>query len=398
MIRYTVKKGDSLESIAIKHFGSTDKVKDIISSNPALPKGKIYPGAVLTLNVNSITPRNLKQGVFSVYIDGKSFEYFNTASGSNTFDCLADGVKFKVENTQRNRDIFIPFKAGNVSCFYGSEQLVSGQVFDNQTSIAELDITVYNYAQHLATCNYPTSLYPRTHAKSSLHDFCRKISPVHNVSFDVTPVARFNFNRRFDNLVIKEDETLADFLIKTARERDLIIKPNNKTGGLIFDVQTSDDTTLDLVKEKLYNGLTTRFNGESLYKTLTGIKPITHDKKEQYANIHNNFVEHNRHFVKAMSSGSAESLTDFIKNQNKAQLKRCFKTNIEYPDIVDTKGRLIKAGQTVLLENDSFYIYRATPFIILSCSYNFDSKTTSIELQPKDIFEGKPIKTFWEKK
>ncbi|OGX17785.1 MAG: hypothetical protein A3K83_06695 [Omnitrophica WOR_2 bacterium RBG_13_44_8b] len=63
-VKYTVQKGDTLQKISQKTFGTTKKWMKIYDANRDVLKGpnQIYPGQVIKIPVDSLkeAPRNLK--------------------------------------------------------------------------------------------------------------------------------------------------------------------------------------------------------------------------------------------------------------------------------------------------------------------------------------------------
>lgn len=337
--------------------------------------------------------------MLKILVDGKNLSYFSNVKFSNNFDAIADGLIFNVPNTKENRKIFKPFKFTKIKCFLNGDLLLNGEVF--KISVVDsftLQVLAYNFAQHLVTCNLDVDAYPRTFQNSSLSLICKKILKTLDIKYFVTESATNDFNRIFkDKTHIEYNQTLADFLLERARQRNLIIKPNPMNGGIIFDKITKNiDVSLNLSSKKVYNELSVNFDGEFLFKNLTGIRGKTHKADEAVAKIKNDFVNKNRHFVKSQTSGEIETLTEFIKNEDKSQKRNLFRITINYNSILDTKGGLIKAGKGIILSNETFYINKETKFLIISCQYNFNDNSVKIEAQPQEIFRGEEMKKFWE--
>lgn len=334
-----------------------------------------------------------------ILVNGKNLTYFSNVKLSDAFDCFANGLIFNVPNNLHNRKLFKPFEFQEIKCFVHGELMVNGAVFSvSVIDTHTLQILAYNHAQHLVTCNLDLDSYPRTFQNSSLDLICKKILKTLDIKYSVSTSATNDFSRVFkDKTHIEYNEPLGEFLLELARQRNLIIRPNNSDGGILFDKITKKiDVSLNLSGKKIYDGLSVSFNAEYLYKNLAGVRGKTHDKEHSESRIKNEFVKKNRHFVKSQTSGEIETLTEFIKNEDKSQKKKLFKINIIYPNLLDLRGRLIKSGHGIVLQDKSFYLNQETVFLIISCEYNFNDNSVKIEAQPQEIFRGEQIKRFWE--
>ncbi|MCG2706083.1 MAG: LysM peptidoglycan-binding domain-containing protein [Candidatus Omnitrophica bacterium] len=62
--KYTVQKGDTLQKISEKFYGTTKKWSKIYEANKGVLKGtdKIYPGQVIEIPLDTLTPPEVKPG------------------------------------------------------------------------------------------------------------------------------------------------------------------------------------------------------------------------------------------------------------------------------------------------------------------------------------------------
>lgn len=396
---YTVKRGDSLEYISMKFWGDADHVGRILDDNPSLKLsgGRLFENDQITINVNKTKHTAPEDNQVRLFIDGEQLIGGNKIVITNAFDSLANGGVFRIPNNPDNRAKFKPYENTPVTCFYGSKQLINGYMEKvTPADLTTLEVAIYNYAQNLTTCNLPPSQYPRTLLKSSLKNACDKFAKLYNVESRASPEAESLYVKKFDKLSIEGEQTIADFLVKTAQQRNLVMRPDNTTGGILFDLQTASGATLDLGVEKIYSDFRTAYDSSNLYKELTGIKHKKHDKDEQISTIKNAFIKLSRFFVRDLKDGEGDSLKGFITNINKQHMKNAFNVNFRYPDVLDNNGKLIESGDLIILQNDSYFIYKETKFIILNVKYDFDLNRVDIEAQPFDIFKDGTVPIFWE--
>lgn len=401
MRTYKIERGDTPKSLSLKFFGDLEHASEIVNANLKFydrNNDRLFAGETILIPATNEEKKDLQEKDLSIFINNKELEFFANVKLSDAFDCIANGLIFTIPNTKENRKTFVPFLFPTLECYFGSEKLITGVVFKvSVVNIHTLEVVGYNKAQHINTCNLSPNQYPRTFNKSSLKSICTKMLEPLSIKVSATKTAEELFNKVFENNShIEYNETMGEFLLTLAQQRNLIIKPNATNGGLIFDKFTKDEIILDLVEEKIYQDFQINFNSEFLFKNLTGIRGRTHRQSELRASITNDFIIANRNFVKSMRSGEPETITEFIKNEDRKQKKQLFKININYPVLTDKKGKLIKSGGVIVLKNENYYIYKETKFLIISVDYDFNNRACKLECQPAEIFKGEQINEFWK--
>lgn len=405
---YKVKLHDTLSGISVRFYGTNTYVEKIAQLNPYLYKrdnGRlsgvdlIFPGDELLMPETMCRPpRKFKKGELTMFVKDKELKYFNNVAFANSLTCISPGIQFDIPNNAENRKIFSPFNYETYRCYYGDELLVNGNVFAiSASSTKTLRISAYNFAQHLMTCNLPTSAYPRTFQKASLKIICKKVLGSLDVKFNVTPSAKKDFNKRFESDAhIEFNESIGAFITQLATQRGLIVSPDSSTGGLLFESKGVGEIVLDFFFADVYDGLSMTYDSNYLFKHLTGVRPKTAKTPAKFATINNKFVVPNRNFVKTLSNGEPESLTEFIKQEDFSQKKQLFNINIEYPSINDQNGRFIKPNSIIVLKNEDFFINKAVKFLITRCDYNFVGNSVKMTAQPLNIFLGTEFEEFWQ--
>lgn len=341
---------------------------------------------------------NLEKDVLKIFINGEELKYFSNIKLSDKYDAIANGLIFNIPNNTANRNIFTPFKYTKIKCYLGSQILINGFVMKIEVSdIYTLTITAYNHAQQMITSNLSPESYPRTFDNSSLETICSKLLEGLNIKYSASPSGMGYFKKEYKAKEhIEYEQKIGEFLIKLAQQRNLIIKADNNTGGIVFDLYEKSNIVLDLVAKKIYNDFNIIYDGEIIYSELYGLRGKTHKEKEEKAKIENSFIKSKRVFVKTMSSGEKETLTDLIKNEDKKQKKDLFTVRINYPEVYDNNKELIQSGKLLILKNPEFYINKEVVFMIFSVEYDLDKFTCTIEAQPVSIFNNEAMNIFWE--
>jgi prophage tail gpP-like protein len=405
---YSIKAGDTYESIARSQYGDPTQADVISAANPAI-KSPLQVGT--TINIpddpnplpdKDFRPVSSQLTEVTVLIDNNQFTFWTSIQINRSIDSF-DTFVLTAPFDLQFRDVFVPLSYKEIKVAIGSEFIFVGTLVRVQPML-EVDrnhVILEGYAKPavLGEVMPPRSEVERLEfRKVDIGEIsvslCKPFGV--GVSFDTNVGA----GEQFPRVSISRTRIILGFLIELAKQRNLIIS-NTPQGKLLF---LRSKATGQLVA-KLEQGesplLSARanFNAQQYYSDITGFN--TYVPGDEVTN----FTAKNERLkgvIRPTMIGFSGGLTE-IKEGTQAALGRMFANAVSYSVTVatwrDAGGDLWKTNTRISLVAAGVMIYDPFVFVIRSVQFlkSVQGETATLELVLPGAFSGEePERMPWE--
>lgn len=240
----------------------------------------------------------------------------------------------------------------------------------------------YSLPGFLLDCNIPPSLYPLQYDGLSLNQIATKLIKPFKLKMFIDPLVKDRMNQAYDKTSAEPTQSIADYLIELASQRNIIIS-HNADGNLVFtQLKTKNIPTLTFQEGLIGTEMTMSFKGQQLHSHITVIKQADSDggNAGQYT-IVNPFVPVARTYrPKTLIQNSGDNISTKLAAQNAlaAELRNVVLTiNI---DRWDLQNQLIVPNSTIYVLNKNLYLYKKVKWFVESVSYEGDAEALTATL------------------
>lgn len=256
MSSHTVKSGETLGSIAVRHYGSWSAWTRIRDANAFLSGRKkssdgsplIYPGDILIIQkdnppASEVRPEaakvvaldGAKPDDFSVFVDGKvftGFTNFRLQLNDDSFDAFSMSAPYDEEDMDLAA-LCAPFSYKDCDVYFAKKLVFSGKLLSSEVKISTngntIDFQGYPKCGILGDCPIPDSKYPPQYKGLTLAEIASQAADCFGVSAKVDGDA----GAVFDDVSYEVGETIVSFLRKLSEQRGFVIT-NDEQGNLLF--------------------------------------------------------------------------------------------------------------------------------------------------------------------
>jgi prophage tail gpP-like protein len=423
--KHTVKPGEVLINISIKHYGVPNKYNLIIKANPQLagrPKASdgspfIHTGDVLIIpdeTENIVNPtqkekipetiENVSDNAISILIDGQLFSFWTDYSITfeiDTFDTFSFSAPFD-SDLKIYRDVFRPFNYKPIAIYYGQDLIFTGTLLADESTLEpeekSISITGYSKPGILSDCHMPISSFPLEFNNQNL----KQIALIVCKPYGITPVFLSSVGNPFEKVSIDLETDIFSFLSDLAEQRDLLIS-NNEKGELVFyKTQTKNSVASFKQGELPLISCNPSFDSQSFYSHITGVTQTTEEKKSVSYTYENKYLI-NQGIMRCYNFTAEDTKDSEIKQATLARAGRMFGESVSYELRIaghrDKNGELLKKNTIVSVFARGAMIYRETDFLIKSLTMTRDDggNATEMELVLPGAYSGQIPEVFpWE--
>jgi len=397
---YTVEAGDTFDTIARKRHGSENSAPLIRKANP----GTIEPlvaGAKITVpdlpnapqDVATTAPSDSVDEV-AIEIDGKRFRFWTKVRLKLTAGAM-DTVDFSAPfgaDVPSFREQFVPLSYKPVNITVGGERLFSGTMMPVDPEITTQRVTVeigaYSRPGVLGDCPASAASYPLEFNGQNLRDIANTLANPFGLSVDFPA----DPGAVFERVALEGDSKVLAFLIKLARQRNLLVSSTAK-GALSFQsavVPGKPVARLVQGRSPLLQ-ITPTTNPQNYFSSVTGIQPALAGLKGAQYTVKNPRLEG---VIRPFTFKLVDVAGPEIQAAVEAKAALMFASAVSYTAQVSTWrdefGKLWKPKTTIVAHAHDAMIYNDYEFEIKDVEFDADgdSRTATLTLTPPGVFNG----------
>ncbi len=250
MKQHTVKKGDTLGSIAGLYYSNPSLYLRIYKANPFLQgrstgdlanEDLVYPSEILTIpEVDTLQAAELlgETSDLQIEIDGEIFRGWSGVTVDLSFDLIADSFAIAVayNSVEPYKNILKRFQYQAIRIIFQENTMLTGIIpiieitsGDDSTSII---LKGYSKTGVLGDCDLPPNQYPRKFDGLSFLQIATQLCDPFGIKVFVSDSAAEQAAVIYPEISIGETEKIGAFLIKIAKDRSIVL--SNTPGGDLF--------------------------------------------------------------------------------------------------------------------------------------------------------------------
>ena len=391
---HTVRKGDTLESIAQLYLYQTIRAEDIYNKNN-LTSRILYIGQTLKIpELDEPARSNPDFSGAGLMINGQEILAVPEIKVKKAFDAIAGTFDFSLPNEPIYRDICKPYSFYPVDIFHKNDLVISGPLLNSSPDLNRVDLSGLGTPGILSTQNIPPNVqrqWYNTNLKNIANKYCDLFSIVVVIDDNAKDLA----NLKFIKTSIGPDEFVSTFLSSLARQRGLIIT-STPEGALRIskDVISASEPVLNLVSP---SGFKTNFDSNAMFSDYIAVRSGNSKRSAAMAKLKND-IDVFRCNVIEQRERVGESISEYLQSEMIRGWLSAFMISGSLPYVRDANGKLFDCYDIITIEAPEFYINKPTDFIIRTIDFNFkvNSDTCDLGLIPAEWYFGSFLK-FWEK-
>lgn len=339
----------------------------------------------------------------------RNVQFFNEFAFELKYDSIASGFSFSFYFDPFNNDhklIASVTKYSECEVMYNDEILLTGNIlntrFKHDSKINLCVVSGHSKTGVLSLCQIPPKLYPLQSNGLTLRQIATKLIEPFNLQMVVDASVAEKMDKVYKVSIAEPTETVADYLVKISRLRDIVITHDEK-GRLLFT--SANLKGQPIVEYDNANGMFTAtsfdldFNGSEMHSEITVMKQPNNDGgNASEKTIANPFVSSDYFSAKVttQTAGNDNDTLPATKRALASELQNIKLTINTDRWVLDKK--IIRPNNTISIIDPYLYLYEKTIFFIESISYQGDNTQTTAILNcvlpevyngetPKNIFE-----------
>lgn len=397
---YSVKAGDTFETIARIQYGTEAEAGRIARANPGVSE-PLAPGTQLTLPTAPGAPQDAQSQIpasgdneVAVLINGQRFRFWSNIRITRSLDAMdiADfGAPFE-HDAPGFRDFFRPFAYAPMAITVGGAPLFTGIMVDVTPAVDNNRRTVavggYSLPGVLNDCTPPASAFPLEFNDQTLPDIASAIAAPFGVSAEFRGAA----GAAFERVACEPGRRALEFLVDLAQQRGLIVSSTER-GALLF--WRSADTGAPVARlqqgEAPVLSVTPFFTPQQYYSHVTGLEPVIVGLEGAQYTAQNPRL---RGVTRPMTYTASDTEGGDIKPAVEAKIGRMFGNAIAYSITLatwrDPSGALWAPNTTVRVTAPDAMIYEEYEFVIRSVEFvrHAAEETATLSLMLPGSFNG----------
>lgn len=400
---YKTRRGDTFEKIARRFYGAEVEAITIERANPGVNE-PLSPGLDVAVPTLSDLPLDKVQNSLAanadevaILIDGTRFRFWDrirVIRSLDTFDVVEFGAPWEVD-VPGMKESFRPFKYSDIEVSVGGLALFKGtgvSVVPVQEAAQRIvTISGYSLPGVLQDCTAPASSFPLEFNDQGLREIAQTLCKPFGIAVDF----REDQGPVFDPRVkIEPGEKVFDFLVKLAKQRNLIIASTSE-GKLLFwkGVETGSPVARLVQGFSPLLSVTPFFSPQDYYSSITGIAPVHYGRAGSQVTVPNSRL---LGVIRPMTFEAEDTKDEAVlKAAVEAKAGRMFGNMASYTVKVDTwrdsSGGLWEPNTLLSVEASGAMIYGEYKFVIRTVEFNRTSReeTASLNLVIPGSFNGK---------
>lgn len=408
--QYIVVSGDTLSSISKRAYGDSKYSSRIRKANQSNLKSDdpdiIFVGEVLNIPViaeNEVLKTAITSTIsgkapddLTVIIDGLEIKMQSTRI-LKTIDTISDGWSAVLpwipgENLSIDERLK-PFRYTPASVYIGNELLINGLLYASDVAL-DIDGSLRNLQGWSFTIDLVDSTLKSAYEKNN--KTLRQIAEEIVRPFGIEVIFNSDPGGKFDKATANENETVARFLIRLARQRSLVVT-STPEGNLLFTKTTSNKNPVDIIEEggTIVNNFNIKFDGRKRFNSYSALGQSPLGNKKGIAK--DNKVPRSRFMTFSANetiSGDVEKAAKWKRNGAIAEA-----LTIPIPVIgwFDSNNNLWRENTIVTVKSKSIYILDGHDFLIKAVEYieTKDRQTAILSLVPPEVYTEDEIIEPW---
>lgn len=406
---YKAKRGDTLEDIARKVYGTPDAAGLLREANPGLsgdPSEGLTivtpaPPGAYTPPTPSLAADN--EDEVAVTINGRRFRRWSSVSITRNLDAIDTfslSAPFQPDDPAW-RDAFRPFSFQTVQVTVGGQPVFTGTAVSVTPSLSsdtkEVAMSGYSLPGVLTDCTQPASAYPIEFNGLRLIEIAQQICR----PFGLTATDATEGGAAFERVAAGTSETGFNFLSTLAQQRSAVLG-STETGAL--EIRRTDEPGVPVARlregQSPLVSVSPSFNPRQYYSHITGLEPaVVGIPGEQYT-ARNEFLAGTlRPHVFSATDADPGTLADTVD----AKAARMFADMAAYSATVttwrDANGAIWAPGAAVKMTAPGAMVYTDYKFQVRTVGLDMthDKRTATIDLIMPGGYSGKqPERLPWD--
>lgn len=305
----------------------------------------------------------------NVSVDSAVDQIANTFSFSSYFD----------SSNQTHKEVFKPMSYNKVKIFDSNDVLLLNGVminfsFSSEPSASIVSVTGYSLTGILSDVSIPLSMFPLQSNNRSLKDVINRYIKPFGIKFIVPKELENVVNQKYTKTTSEVGEKLADYFIRLAIQKNLILTHDNN--GNLTIVKLNDTVKYRFVLEENVS-MGYKIDTQGIHSEIGVIRQL--NKKQGGGSIRetikNPLITEYRPIVKKLSNSPDTNMGESKKAILAAEMDG-IELTINKGDWIDT----LRSGDTIEVLNPDCYLFDYTKFIIKSISGSSDSESSTMNL------------------
>jgi len=334
----------------------------------------------------------------SLKFGGEKFDSWSSIQIIEKMDSVATfGFESPFDfNNQNFRNRFKPFQYQDVDVAFDNESIFKGtavSIMPNEgVNSSTISVNGYAKAGVLGDCQAPPDNYPLEFLDLNLQNIAMQLAGYFslNAVFDNPPGAPF------EEVALRTDQNIFDFLTSLAKERGLVIS-SNANGDPLFQ-KTKRDRIGDITNAAPV-ATPENFDGQRLFSQYTAMGSTVPGLGADKFSVPDDRISALRPFVFNTDGANDADVSTDAQNKASRSYSGAISWNVPIPSFTGPDGLKWKPNKIVEYENPKAFIYKKTDFLIRSVEFNKTptSESVVLNLVMPESFEGKIPKVLpWE--
>lgn len=409
MATYSIRNGDTFETIARNVYGTETQADLIREGNPGLQE-PLTAGVEIIIPTQPGAPKDAPQDALdsnpnevAVKIEGTRFRFWDKIKiirAIDAMDVIELGAPFESEAPEY-REFFRPFSFNDIEVTVGGSPFFTGTMVSVDPPVEPTKKTIsiggYSLPGVLNDCTAPASAYPIEYNDTFLQDIAVPIVR----PFGLEVVFEADQGAVFERVAMKPGQKILMFLAELAKQRNLIIS-NTAEGAVLFQ-QSEDDGTavVDLEQgEPPLVSVLPFFNPQDYYSHITGLEPVLVGLEGSQFTVQNSRLAG---VLRPFTFETSDTIEGDVKAAVEAKAGRMFANAVSYsirvPTWRDPQGDLWEPNTFVNLTAPDAMVYERYKFVIRSITFERDRNTehATLNLVIPGSFSGRiPERLPWD--
>lgn len=406
---YTVKRGDTVSSLASQAYGDSALATRIEKANPMVINfDSLQPGMVL--NIPFIFERNtLKSAQTKAFLSGKGSEQLTlmldgnevpvlAASVLRTMDTVTDGwaatLQWVPGKDPAIDAVIFPFAYPEAAVYLGGELVINGVLYDVETSLVsgsgqQAAIRGYSFTADIVdSIVFPPYEVNKVTLEQRAVDL---LSPI-----GITAIFEKDFGGTFDRITAKPTETIFRHLVSLATQRGFLLS-STANGDLLFvDVNTTGASVGSLSENDVgVSEWRARFDGRKRFNTY---KAIGQSPKSNSitATVTDEKVPRSRFLTIKTEDTTAGNVRKAAEWRRSKQLAEALSISLPVSSWYAPNGDLWTPNTLVTVVSETMFIPKGFTFLIKSVEYSYGTDYGAVlSLVPPQVYTSEVIKEPW---
>lgn len=396
---YSVKQGDTYETIARRVYGSEQGINALREANPDASE-PLSQGLILVIPELVGAPQNRQpsaasseQDEIALLIGGKRFRYWTEARITRSIDSM-DTLEFVApfESTDTDaKETFKPFSYKSLVLAIGGIPLFTGTLVGVNPSISPEGKTVgasgYSKPGVLNDCTLPAG-GQLEYDNATLETIAAAVAAPFGVGVSFTESS----GAAFERVAFSSDVKVLSVLTGLAKQRGFIIS-STSTGKLLFEKakKTGIASAVLIQGSSPLISITPTFSAQEYYSHVTGIESVlVGTQGSQYTVKNPNLAGIVRPFTFRSTDVEGGDLSQAVAAKAGRMLANAVTYRAEVQTWRKSTGELWQPGDFVKISAPDAMIYRPFIFMIRSVIFTASAaeRTASLDLILPATFSG----------